>query len=101
MPQDDPVYCEMQDLVWSKEFRAAAVAAVEQGQPALAAIDPMLQDAMGPRYRIEGQGRENAGSLVAEIMRAAGYEKTGKSKNLPPNCLAGTGAMWRKKQSLK
>jgi hypothetical protein len=42
----------------------------------------------------------NAGSLVADIMRHARYEKDGEGP-LPANCIARTAATWKPKQALR
>ena len=95
MSKDDPCYREMEEIVWSAEGKAAAVQAVEKGQPAMAGIDPLLQKAMGNRYGREAQGTMNAGSIVAELMRYLGYQKE-REAELPPGCVARTAATWRK-----
>ena len=100
MSLDDPVYREMQEIVWSTRARAAALEAVERGLPALAGVDPILQDIMGIRYGRAAQGTMNAVSLVAEIMRHAGYEKDGDGP-LPATCIARTGALWKPSRSLR
>lgn len=100
MPLTDPIFVEMRDIAWSEEGVAAMLNAVESGLPALAGLDPLLQAKMGGRYRIEGQGRESAGVVAAEVMRHRGYEQAGDAK-LPAGCLAGRGATWRMKTSLK
>jgi hypothetical protein len=72
--KDHPLYREMQEIVWSAEGKAAAVHTVEEGLPALAGIDPLLQKAMGDRYGREYQGTMNAGYIVCELMRFLGYD---------------------------
>lgn len=100
MSLDDPLYREMQEIVWSARARAAALLSVENGLPALAGVDPILQELMGTRYGREAQGTMNAGSLVAEVMRHEGYEKSGDGP-LPPGCIARTAATWKSKQALR
>lgn len=100
MSLDDPLYREMQEIVWSARARQAALNAVKNGEPALAGVDPILQEVMGSRYGRTGQGTMNAGSLVAEVMRHAGYDKDGEGP-LPATCIAKTAAMWKPKQALR
>ena len=99
MSPSDPLYIEMEGIAWSAEGKAAAIAAVAAGLPALAGLDPLLQKSMGSRYGHDYQGRENAGYAVAQVMRHLGYEKTGEAK-LPPGCIAGSGATWRPNKKL-
>lgn len=49
---------------------------------------------MSSRYGRTAQGTMNAGSLVAELMRHAGYEKDGEGP-LPATCIARMAAMWK------
>ncbi len=94
MPANDPIYHEMRDVVWSAEGKTEAMRAVEDGLPAMAYVDPLLQQRMGTRYRREAQGTMTAGALVAEVMRYLGYELVGEDK-LPSDCIAKTAATWR------
>ncbi len=77
MSLDDPLYREMQEIVWSAR-RASGTRRGKNGEPALAVVDPILQEAMGTDTT-HGAGTMNAGSLVAEVMRHAGYEKCGEA----------------------
>ena len=99
MSKDDPIYAELEGLIWSKEFKDAALDAVAKGLPAMAGVDPLLQQAMGPRYHAHNQGTNNAGFIVGEVMRNAGYDKDGEAP-LPPGCVAKTAAKWKPKTSL-
>ena len=100
MSEDHPLYREMQEAIWSARGQNAALHAVEQGLPAMAGIDPILQEALGDRYGREYQGTMNAGFIVGELMRYLGFEK-GKEASLPPNCVAKTAATWLPKKPLK
>ncbi len=90
---DDPVYVEMEGLIWSKEFKEAAMVAAAEGKPAMAGVDPLLQKAMGSRYHAHNQGTNNAGYLVAAMMRSDGYHEIGRA-NLPPGCVAKSAIVW-------
>lgn len=90
---DDPIYLKMQDLIVSPEGRAAAVAAVKVGLPAMAGVDPLLQVQLGSDYGSHNMGTQTAGSMVAEVMRSLGYKKIGEA-SLPSNCVAKTAATW-------
>ncbi len=61
---------------------------------------PILQEVMGSQYGRTGQATMNAGSLVAEVIRYAGCEKSGEGP-LPAACIAKTAAMWKPKQALR
>jgi hypothetical protein len=90
MSQDHPLYREMQEIVWSAEGKSAAVQVVEEGLPAMAGIDPLLQKVMGDRYGLEYQGTSNAAYIVGELMRVLEGEA-----ELPSGCAAKTAATWR------
>ncbi len=90
---DDPLYIEMEGLIWSKEFKEAAMVAAAEGKPAMAGVDPLLQKAMGLRYHAHNQGTNNAGFIVAAMMRNAGYHQQGRG-DLPDGCIAKTAIMW-------
>lgn len=100
MSEDHPVYREMQEVIWSAEAKSAAVRAVENGLPAMAGVDPILQRVMGERYGREYQGTMNAGYIVGEVMRHLSYDKVGEAP-LPEGCVAKTAATWRPTSSLK
>lgn len=42
MVSSDPDYLKMEEIIWSKEGRAAALKAISDGLPALAGDDPMI-----------------------------------------------------------
>ena len=94
---EDPLFLKMHEIVFSKEGRAAAMAAVEQGLPPLAGVDPLINQALMHDYGKHNMGTAHAGSIVAELMRHLGYQETGASAPLPPGCVAKTGMLWRKK----
>ena len=100
MSYDHPIYREMEEVIWSKEGKAAALEAVKAGLPAMAKVDPLLQQRMGSRYSADQQGTLNAGFIVAEMMRLHGYEPEG-SAALPPGCVAKTAALYRLKMPLR
>ena len=100
MGYDHPIYREMEEVIWSKEGKAAALEAVKAGLPAMTGIDPLLQQRMGSRYSADQQGTLNAGFIVAEMMRVQGYEPEG-SAALPPGCVARTAALYRLKRPLR
>ena len=100
MSHDNPIYCEMEKIIWSAEGKLAATSAVESGLPAMAGIDPLLQRLMGNRYGREQQGTVNAGVIVGELMKHLGYEKLGEAE-LPAECIARTAATWRRRTHLR
>jgi hypothetical protein len=92
---DNPVYLEMIKIAWSKEGKAAAIAATAAGIPALCGVDRLLQKELGVRYHKHDLGTASAGSLVAEVMRHLGYREIG-SAACPSDCVARTGLLWAK-----
>ena len=90
LPRNHPIIEHIEEVIRSPEGRAAAKRAADEGQAAMAGIDPLLVAALGTDY---GQHDTTswAGTLVAEIMAEAGYVQTGK-KALPPTCVAKTAA---------
>lgn len=67
---DDEIGRAMQKVVFSPEGRAAALEATEKGLPALAGVDPLLQDAAGSRLR-EKQRGDRTGCLSCSEPNAA------------------------------
>lgn len=94
MSKDDPIYLEMEQIIWSREAKDAAIAATIDGQPAMAGVDPILQRRMGLRYTPKHQGTMTAGSLVADMMRFEGYENDAEAP-LPEGCIARTAMRFR------
>jgi len=95
LTSDDPVYLGMIDVAWSKEVKAAAIAATAAGIPALCGVDRLLQKEFGARYHKHDLGTPSAGAVVAEVMRHLGYRDIG-SAACPPDCVAKTGLLWGK-----
>lgn len=95
---DDPVTIKMHEIINSAAGRAACINATEDGLPAIAGVDAMLNEALGVEYRGGNMGTQTAGSLVGELMRSLGYSHGGQ-RPLPPGCVAKTGAFWVKGKS--
>ena len=93
---DDAIGRAMQNVIFSPEGRAAALKAAEQGLPALAGVDPLLQAALGANYGKHNEATVQAGYLVANLMRQAGYDD-GPSKPLPSGCVAVSGMLFAKR----
>jgi hypothetical protein len=90
---NDPITLKMHEIIFSPEGRAAAVAATKASMPALAGVEPMLQEALGVDYGPHNGGTVIAGSFIGELMTSLGYLKNGR-KSLSPSCKAKTAAMW-------
>jgi hypothetical protein len=88
---------DMEKICRSPEGIAAAIAAAESGQAAVAGVDPILHAALGAEY---GQRDSTAwaGTFVAEEMEASGWLRKGRKK-LPDNCKAKTAAFFEKNES--
>ena len=99
LAKDDPIYIEMEQIIWSVEAKAAAIQATSQGMPALAGVDPILQRIMGARYTAKHQGTVNAGYIVGDVMLNAGYVQAGKGK-MPAGSIAKTAEKWKPAKSV-
>jgi len=93
LTNDDPITLNMRDIIFSSDGRAACLKATEQGLPAIAGVDGMLNEALGIDYQGANMGTQTAGSLVGELMKSFGYKKAGM-KAMPPGSVAKTGAFW-------
>lgn len=93
-PSDnDPIMRRIEEVVFSEEGRRAAIAAADQGLPAMAGIDPLLQQALGKDYGKHNLTTATAGDRVANLMREMGYREAG-SRSLPTGCVAKTAMLW-------
>jgi hypothetical protein len=92
---NSPIGRAIAKIVNSIEGRRAALAATENGRPALEGVDPLLRAALGKKYTGIYEATIQAGYLIAIMMRRLGYEKTGE-KPLSVDCFAKTGATYSK-----
>lgn len=90
---DDPITLKMIALIYSKEGRAAALKWHTDGWPAMAGIDPLLQESLGSDYGPHNRGTIKAGEITGALMRSLGYKK-GPERDLPEHCVAKTAATW-------
>ena len=95
LAQDDPLREAMANMMATKEARSACVEATLDGLPAIAGVDPMLHEALGPTYRQSDEAIATAGALVAELMGSLGYVEAG-SKDLPNRYVARRGVFWKR-----
>ena len=91
---DSPTGRAMEKVIFSQDGRDAALAAAQNGEAPLGRVDPLLQAALGERYRAEDGGTIQAGYLVAQAMRSMHWEVTGKSRTLPTTCVAKSAALF-------
>ena len=91
-----PIYKVMEQVVNSADGIKRAVRATNDGQPALAGVDPLLRQELGSEYVRANNGTWWAGFVIAQIMRDMGYVEAGTGK-CPPDCVAGQGTVWRPK----
>ncbi len=89
----DPRVLEMRAVIESPEGRRTCVAAVQDGLPALAGVEPMIVARMGERYGAFSQMTLTAGAIVAEVMTALGYRKV-QPRRMPAGSVARTAAFW-------
>jgi len=92
----DPITIKMHEIINSPAGRSACIQATEQGLPAIAGVDGMLNAALGIDYRGGNMATHTAGGLVGELMRSLGYVHAGQ-KALPAGSVAKTGAMWKRR----
>ena len=95
---DSPIGKAIERLIFSAEGRTAALRAVQEGLPPLAALDPLLQEALGADYGPHNEATIQAGYLIANLMRQLGFEASGPGR-LPTNCVARTGLNFVKRRS--
>src|SRR5579872_1686719 len=79
----DPDYLEMEEIINSKEGKAVAKNAADQGYPALCGVDVVLQQRMGDRYGSRHTDTADAGDLVKKMMEREGYRTAGHG-SCPP-----------------
>lgn len=94
---DQALYKVVERLVNSPEGIKRAVRATNEGQPALAGVDPLLRLELGSEYVRANNGTWWAGFAVARVMREMGFIEAGTGK-CPPDCVAGEGVVWKPKQ---
>lgn len=92
----DPITRKINDVVCSEKGREAALLAADQGLPAMAGIDPLLQEALGPDYGKHNLTTAIAGDRVAYLMREMGFREDG-SRPLPEACKARTAMLFVRK----
>lgn len=93
-PSDnDPIMRRIEEVVFSDEGRKAAITATDQGLPAMAGIDPLLQQALGKNYGKHNLTTATAGDRVANLMREMGFREAG-SRSLPNGCVAKTAMLF-------
>jgi len=95
LAEDDPLRTTIADIIASPEARSACIEATLDGLPAIAGVDPMLHEALGPTYRRSDEAIATAGALVAELMTSIGYVEAG-SKDLPNRYVARRGVFWKR-----
>src|SRR5664280_881229 len=56
MRLSDPIYMKMEEIIWGHEGRKLALAATENGLPALCGVEPLLKKELGNRYSPHDMG---------------------------------------------
>ncbi len=95
LADDDPMLARMRELMAEPRARAAAVEATLDGLPAMAGVDVLLHEELGEAYRRNEAAVPTAQRLTAELMAGLGYVESGV-KDLPPRCVARSGAFWKR-----
>ena len=93
MRLSDPVYLKMEEIIWGKEGRKAALTATENGLPALCGVEPLLKNELGSRYSPHDMGTVSAGAIMGQLMRHLGYAAAGEAK-CPEGGVAKTAMKW-------
>lgn len=91
----NPVLEQMIEIIKSQEGKKAAEDAAAAGKPAMARVDPLLRQKLGPQYSKDNQGPQRAGWEVARLMRCLGYEEKGV-KEWAEGSIRGRGKLWVK-----
>lgn len=91
---DSPMGRKMAQVIATPDSVEAAIQASREGSPPMAAIDPILQRALGPAYATTYEATIQAGYLTAKMMRAHAFETNGRRAALPAGCVAKTAALF-------
>lgn len=91
--ENHPLTRKINEVVFSDQGRKAALEATAQGWPALAGIDPLLQNVLGGDYGKQNLTTAIAGDQVAHLMREMGFSAAG-SRPMPKTCVAKTAMLW-------
>lgn len=97
LKNDDPRLFDMMKIIQSVEGIKAMVLATNDGHPALAGVDPLLQIALGAEYKREDDVTQEAGWRVVKEMREMGFQDVFATK-MPPGCIAGKAMMVKQPQ---
>lgn len=92
----DPIATKIAEIVYSAEATKAMEEAIRNSVPPMAALDPMLVQALGDDYGSHNSTTTFAGRLSAERMQQRGYQKLGKKQKLPAECRAKTADLMSK-----
>ena len=92
---DDPIGRKMKRIIGSAAGTKAMLEAVNEGLPALAGVEPLLQAELGNDYNKHNEATVQAGYLVTGFMQGLGYEKV-RSVPLPSSCVARSGLTFRR-----
>ena len=90
---DDPLAVRMWEIINSDEGKRLAIEGTKKGLPALALIDPLLQEALGIDYGAHNHATNRAGIMVGDLMMSMGYRQI-RVKKMPPGSVAKTAATW-------
>lgn len=86
----DPISQKIADVAFSAEATKAMEGAIRNGLPPMAALDPLLIQALGDDYGSHNSTTTFAGRIAAERMQQRGYRKAGRKQKLPADCRAKT-----------
>ena len=88
----DPKYLAIKAIIGSEAGLQAARLAAANGIPAVCGVDRLLRDIILD-YTDDDQSIRCAGSLIGELLRAAGYTK-GPLRPCSKDCNAKRGTIW-------
>jgi hypothetical protein len=88
----DPKYLAIKAVIESEAGVQAAKMAANRKIPAVCGVDKLLRDIIVD-YTDDDQSIKSAGSLIADVLRAAGYTK-GPLRPCPTGCNAMRGTLW-------
>lgn len=92
----DAVSEKIATIAFSAEATKAMEDAIRNALPPMAALDPMLIQALGDDYGSHNSSTTFAGRIAAERMLQRGYRKAGRKQKLPAECRAKTAEVLEK-----
>ena len=81
-------------IINSPEGVAAAIAATQRGEPALADVEPLIVRKLGVAYTKRHEATVQAGFVLGKMMTRLGHRKTGQKGPMPDSSIASTSEIY-------